>query len=100
MDVVVLIMKTRYAITKLLMAEAYGGIVHTTIGVAKQVLVICSMTFLKSAVHLLLRSPRQRPVRLQKYVRYISCYLPSYNNINKNVINSTYLYLFYLYSIF
>ena len=72
MDVVVLIMKTRCAITKLLMVGAYGGIVHTTIGVATQVLEICNMTFLKSAVHLLLRSPQQRPVRLQKDVRYIS----------------------------
>ena len=52
MDVAVLITKTRYAITKLLMVGAYGGIVHTTIGVAKQVLEICSTTFLKNAVHL------------------------------------------------
>ena len=81
MDVVALITKTRSAITKLLIVEMYGGIVHTTIGVETQVLAICSTTSLKNVVHLLSRSRQQQPVRLQKYVRYRYYYLLRYNDI-------------------
>ena len=81
MDVVALITKTRCAITKLLIVEMYGGIVHTTIGVETQVLAIYSTTSLKNVVHLLSRSRQQQPVRLQKYVRYRYYYLLRYNDI-------------------